>query len=113
MDEQRFEPLCCHHFAGLYAGALFESVFFKKDTVFQTKKIHKIMGTVLLVLITIRVAPFLFSQNSKRGPFDAGYQCTRQLSIVVCFPNYTRLQSVPEYDILRKMERSSIFLSEK
>ena len=49
MDEQIFEPLCCHHFAGLYAGALFESVFFKKDTVFQTKKIHKIMGTVLLV----------------------------------------------------------------
>ena len=63
MDEQRFEPLCCHHFAGLYAGALFESVFFKKGTVFQTKKIHKIMGTVLLVLITIRVVPFLFPKK--------------------------------------------------
>lgn len=63
MDEQRFEPLFCHHFAGLYAGALFESVFFKKGTVFQTKKIHKIMGTVLLVLITIRVVPFLFPKK--------------------------------------------------
>ena len=63
MDMRRFEPLCFHHLTGLYAGALFESVFFKKGTVFQTKKIHKIMGTVLLVLITIRVVPFLFPKK--------------------------------------------------
>ena len=74
MDKRRFEPLCCHHLTGLYAGTLFECVFFKKGADFHTQKIHKISGTVLSVLITIRVAPFLFSQNPKRAPGqEAGY----------------------------------------
>lgn len=97
VDQQRFEPLCCRHFAGLYAGALFESVFFKKGAVFQTKKIHKNMGTVLLVLITNRVVPFLFSQNSKRAPARAGQrnkfnsiEFTRSIVAQIICNQYTR-----------------------
>lgn len=49
-----------------------KAFFFKKGTVFQTKKIHKIMGTVLLVSITHQSGAFLFLQNSKRAPAQGG-----------------------------------------
>ena len=67
VNEQRFEPLLCHNLTRLYAGALFESVFFKKGAVFHMQIFHEIEGAVLLVLMIIKAAPFFCSPQNQKG----------------------------------------------
>ena len=53
-------------------GALFEAIIFKKGAVFHIQIFYEIEGAVLLVLMTIKAAPFLFFQKSKRAPAQGG-----------------------------------------